>query len=70
MKEYITLLLDGDGFEIGSGPLVTNLKDAKGHAKYLLTDEYARAAETTHEAMGTAKVEVRVNGECIWDAFR
>ena len=65
---YEVALIDMDGYETTDDQPDT-LKQAKEHAKYLLSDKYARACETTHADMRTRKVEVRKNGVCIWDAF-
>lgn len=68
-SKYRVLLLDTDGYEIGERP-ADNLKEAKAEMTYMLSAQYAQVAETTHEAMGTHKAEVRnAKGECILDDF-
>lgn len=62
------ILLDKNGYEITREER-ESIKDAKDRAKYLISDAYAKSAETTHENLGTDKVEIRVNGECIYDWF-
>lgn len=70
MAEYSVVLLDSDGCETVND-LVETLPAAKARAKYLLSDDFARSIESTHETQGTAKVEIRnASGECLWDAFR
>lgn len=65
---YRVVLLDNQGFEVGEKEADT-LKEAKGKARYMLSDEYARNTESTHDR--THKVEVRnADGECVFDAFR
>lgn len=64
---YTVVLLDNDGFEITSS-LEDGLSNAKKIADYLLSIRYEKAVETTHEAMMTAKAEVRnASGVCVWD---
>jgi hypothetical protein len=66
-SKYLVVLLDDDGYELSERP-AQNLKEAKQEMGYMLSDAYAQAAETTHEKMGTHKVEVRnAKGECIFD---
>lgn len=68
-NKYRVTLLDTDGYEISESQ-ADSLKEAKATMAYMLTDEYARGAETTHETMGTQKAEVRnTKGECILDGF-
>lgn len=68
-SKYRVVLLDTDGYEISERP-ADNLKEAKATMAYMLSDQYAEVAETTHETMGTHKVEVRnAKGECILDDF-
>ena len=68
--KYKVVLLDKEGFEIGDRE-ADNLKQSKEAATFLLSDDYARSAETTHASLGTHKVEVRLasTGECIKDYF-
>ena len=68
MKDYTVALLDSEGFEITS-ELAGSLAQAKKAAKYLISDDFAKSAETTREAMGAYKAEVTVDGECVWDVF-
>ena len=64
---YKVILKDSGGYEIDSRP-ADNLKEAKNIAKYLLSDEFARMAESTHADLGTERVEVfNKAGECVWD---
>lgn len=65
---YTVALIDVDGCEITAIQSDT-LKEAKLHAKYLLSDRHAHACGSTHADMHTRKVEISKNGECIWDAF-
>lgn len=71
MNEYDVVLRDRDGFDICTD-LVEGLTAAKKRAEYLLTDDYAKTLGTTHDTLGTHKVEVQATrtGSCIWDAFR
>jgi len=67
--KYRVVLLDADGYEIGERS-ADNLKAAKAEMSYMLSDQYANVAETTHETLGTHKVEARNSkGECILDHF-
>lgn len=67
---YGVILKDHRGSHISDWYEADNLKDAKERANYLLSDEWAIDAETTHEALGTNKVEIlNKNGECVWDKF-
>lgn len=67
--KYRVVLLDKDGYDIGQRT-AENLKEAKQEMAYMLSDAYARIAETTHEATRTHKVEVRnAKGECVLDDF-
>ena len=69
-SKYFVVLLDREGYELGSREAM-NLKDAKQEAAVLLDERWATSAETTHESLGTYKVEVRLDstGECVWDKF-
>lgn len=64
------VLLDNKGFVITDQDGCETVREAKDRAKYYISDSYATACETTHERLGTEKVEIRVNGECLWDCFR
>lgn len=67
MAQYNVVLLDRDGFDIVND-LVDGLPAAKKTANYLLSADFAKTVESTHETLGTTKVEVRnESGECIWD---
>lgn len=68
--KYLVVLLDKDGCHTSERE-ADNLKQAKKEADYLLSDDFAKSCETTHEALGTHKVEVRLasNGECVRDYF-
>jgi hypothetical protein len=71
MSEYIVALKDADGFDICTD-LVEGLARAKAHAKYLLSDNYAKAIGSTHATLGTHKAEVHTvhtGGAILWDAF-
>jgi hypothetical protein len=68
MKDYTVALLDSEGFEITSQWAGT-LAEAKKAAKYLISDAYAESAGTNRKAMNADKVEVTVDGECVWDVF-
>ena len=68
-SEYSVVLLDKSTCEITQRP-AESIKEAKAELKHLLSDEFAKAAGSTHESMGTFKAEVRnVAGECILDRF-
>ncbi len=72
MAEYNVVLLDRDDCET-TNDVVDGLSAAKKRAKYLLSDAYADAVESTHDDLGTVKVKVEVRdgrGECLWDTFR
>lgn len=67
MTTYNVVLLDKDGYETAND-VVDGLPAAKKTAAYLLSADYAKAVESTHETLGTDKVEVRnESGECVWD---
>ena len=69
-SKYRVILLDLEGYHLSERP-ADNLPEAKSTMAYMLSDAYARAAETTHEAMGSQKVEVRnAKDECVLDGFR
>ena len=61
-------LLDKDGFVITEQECET-VKHAKERAKYYLSPDYARGAETTHEVLGTYTAQVICDGEIIHDYF-
>lgn len=64
---YQVVLLDRDGSELGARP-AANLIAAKQEMTYLLSKAFARDVGSTHQALGTAKVEVRdAEGECLLD---
>jgi hypothetical protein len=65
---YTIVLKDREGYEI-TRTSEDNLKDARKAAVYFLTSVYATRMGTTHEALGTHKVEVLKNDECVWDKF-
>ncbi len=68
-SKYRAVLLDRDGCDISERP-AENLKQAGELMRYMLSDQYAEAAKTTHEKMGTHKVEVRnASEECVLDDF-
>lgn len=68
--KYQIFLLDKDGCTIGAEREADNLTQAKQWMSHLLSDEFARMAETTHQALNTEKAEVRTAaGECVLDAF-
>lgn len=71
MAEYDVVLKDRDGCDICTD-LVDGLPAAKARAKYLLSDEHAALIGSTHDTLGTHKVEVQATrtGKCLWDAFR
>lgn len=75
MKYFNVILYSRDGCEIASSE-VEGKANAKKHAKYMLSDEFARQSETTHAAFQTMKVAIFAEGEetgannmCEWDAF-
>lgn len=70
MAEYNVVLKGHDGCDI-CADLVDGLPAAKTRAKYLLSDEHAAVIGSTHDLLGTYKVEIQANrtGECLWDAF-
>jgi hypothetical protein len=69
--KYQIVLKASDGTHISDWYDADNLKRAKEIAKRLLSDDWARDGETTHETLGTEKVEVLNNktGECMYDEF-
>lgn len=70
-KRIEVVVLDTDGYTSEQAECET-LKDAKRLAKRMLSDEWASTAtegQHTHKDLRTRKAEVRVNGECVWDAF-
>ena len=67
--DYDVVLLDVDGFEVATA-VEQKAPAAMARAKYMLSDAYARALETTHAALGTAKVEVRRGSDVLYDLFR
>lgn len=68
-SKYRVVLLDKDECELGECQ-ADGLKGAKAEMRRMLSDDYAKAAETTHERMGTYKAEVRnATAECVADAF-
>ena len=70
MSEYDVVLKDNFGCDITTD-LVEGLPDAKKRATYFLSDAYAKTIGTTHETLGTHKVEIQATrtAVCIWDAF-
>lgn len=71
MSEYDVVLKDRDGYDICTD-LVDGLAEAKTRARYLLSDKHADVIGTSHDTLGTYKVEVQAKktGVCLWDAFR
>lgn len=71
MSEYDVVLIDRDGCDI-CADLIDGLVAAKARARYLLSDDHAKQIGTTHDTLGTYKVEVQATrtGACLWDAFR
>lgn len=69
-SKYRVVLLGKDGCELGERP-ADSQKEGKSEMRYMLSDDYAKAAETTHDKMGTYKAEVRSasTGACVLDAF-
>jgi hypothetical protein len=68
-SKYQIVLLDAEGFTLSDRP-ADNHKQAKNSMRYMLSDEFARMAETTHAIMGTYKVETRNSkGQCVLDQF-
>lgn len=68
-SKFRVVLLDIGGYVLAERP-AENLKEARTQMKHLLSEEYARGAETSHEKMRTEKAEVRnADGECVLDAF-
>ena len=68
-SKYRVMLMDVDGYVIGERSADT-IREAKQTAKYMLSDAHATVAETTHERMGTHKVEVQTRGGvCEYDEF-
>lgn len=70
---YNVVLFDRQGHHITVSER-QGMKDAKDEAKYLLSDTFAQSSETTHSALGTAKVAIFKEGEpisandsCEWD---
>ena len=76
MKFFTVILYDRDGCEIADYPDVEGMAKAKTRAKHLLSEEWARANETTHERLRTEKVAIFAEGArrgahalCEWDKF-
>ncbi len=71
MAEYNVVLKDRDGYDICTD-LENGLPSAKARAKYLLSNNHATLLGTSHDDLGTYKVEVQnvTTGECLWDDFR
>jgi hypothetical protein len=68
-QEYRIVLRDANGFDIGER-FAMGLKESKIAAKYLLSEDYARAIESTHADQQTAKAEViNDSGEVVADYF-
>jgi hypothetical protein len=57
MATYTAMLLDKGGFTITDGE-VYSLKEAKAWAKQHLSISYAELVESSHEKLGTHKVEI------------
>lgn len=70
MAEYNVILKDAEGHDTVAD-VIEGMTAAKRHARYLISDDFARYMETTHESLQTSKAEVHnVRGECVWDVFR
>ena len=70
MNEYDVVLKDRDGFDICTD-LIEGLSAAKARARYLLSEDHAKAIGTTHADLMTHKVEVQATrtGAVLWDFF-
>ena len=75
MKWFFVILYDVDGNQIGFSE-EHGMKRAKDRAKFVLSDEFAHASETTHKDLRTHKVAIFEEGAdtgmdkvCEWDAF-
>lgn len=62
MKTFTVILFDTRGAEISRDDGVEGLGNAKRRARYLISDEYARMGETTHERLDTQKSAVFAEG--------
>lgn len=71
MATYCVTLMDKDGCTICTDD-IDGLNAACDRARYWLTDLYAERLETTHEALGTHKVQVERLGSSrvVFDDFR
>jgi len=74
MKFLTVVLYCRAGFEIQRAEAVEGARHAKEYARYLLSDQFARSAETTHETLRTQKVSIFAEGQptgvdrlCEWD---
>ena len=69
-SKFRIVLRDANGFDICDRE-AESLREAKRLATYLLTDEFARLAEVTHER-GDVETTVVLdqNDECVWDNKR
>ena len=66
-QEYRIILKDIAGYELADRTAL-NLREAKEKAKHLASDQYAAAAETTHTALGSDRVEIIDEcGDIVWD---
>lgn len=68
---YSIVLKARDGTHISDDQDIETLREAKQRARQMLEDLWAETTGTTHEDLGTHKVEV-INdaGEIIFDKFR
>ncbi len=67
--KYCIILISEHGFYLAEREAMT-MKEAKIEANYLLSDQWARAQETTHLDEHTEKVEIRnLADEVVWDKF-
>lgn len=74
MKFPTVVLYDLDGYELAREEEVEGMKRARERAVHLLSEDYARMCETTHERMGAHKVCIFEEGAptghmcpCLWD---
>ncbi len=78
---YSIKLLDKQGYTITEEEDVNarhgcraNLKECKERARYLLSEDHAKSCEPTQaegetaaQAMGFDRVEIWLDGDCVWD---
>lgn len=67
-KKYRIVLLDVNGFEI-SERFADTIKAADLEMRYMASESWAEMGETTHNYLGSFKVEIQCKNECVADLF-